>query len=169
MNILFHTGAAIGIIALCAQHIPRNPRPVQQAGYGLLCFSLGIITHGILDYIPHCYPVPAALDASLGLIIILLNLLFASGRYRFIIFSAFLGSVLPDLIDLAPQIINKRTHIGMPTHSPYFPWHWKEFSGSIYNGHCLVSDINHITLLACVLLVCLVNRRHLKRLYLQRR
>lgn len=169
MNILFHTGAAIGIIALCAPHIPRNPRPVQQAGFSLLGCALGIIAHGVLDYVPHCYPIPAALDASLGLIIILLNILFASGRYRLIISATFLGSVLPDLIDLAPQVINRRTHMGIPTHTPYFPWHWKAYSGSVYEKDCVVSDLNHLVLMALIVMVCLVYRKHLRKLYLQRR
>lgn len=168
MNVLFHTSAAVGIIALCAQTIPRKPGRVQQAGFSLLCLCLGIIAHGILDYIPHCYPIPSALDAGLGMIIILLNVLFASGRYRLIIFSAFLGSVLPDLVDLAPQIIRARSGMAIPLHAPIFPWHWKQYSGSIYSGSCGVSQVNHLTLMACVVLACLVYRKDLRRLYLGR-
>lgn len=63
---------------------------------------------------------------------------------RWILFICFLGAVFPDLVDLGPAIINKQAQLNLPV-VKLFPWHWKEHSGSIYDGsRSWLSVANHM-------------------------
>jgi hypothetical protein len=65
-------------------------------------------------------------------------------RYRLITGLSFVGSLFPDLVDLSPGILNKQLGQSFPIINKIFPWHWHEYSGSIYGGDCGVSTANHL-------------------------
>ncbi|MGB1242831.1 MAG: hypothetical protein ACPG49_09940, partial [Chitinophagales bacterium] len=146
MNVFFHTTTAIGIaIALTdtqrlCPHTPiKNTLPTT-----FFAFVVGIIGHGTLDYIPHCYPIPSKVDVILGLFIIVTCIWRSQHTYRLILFASFVGSIFPDLIDLSPAILHKYIGTPIPTSTKLFPWHWHEYSGSIYTQNCGVLTFNHI-------------------------
>jgi len=155
MNVIFHTSVAVGIAALLGN---ENHKIFKTS---LLAFSVGIIFHGILDYIPHCYPIDSKLDVISSLIIIGLLMWKINKDNRFILFSSFIGSIFPDLIDLSTGIVNKLFSINLPVYDKIFPWHWKQYSGSIYNGDCNVSSLNHLMIIFVVALICYYKRLNL--------
>ncbi|MDQ3322286.1 MAG: hypothetical protein M3525_07640 [Acidobacteriota bacterium] len=55
-------------------------------------------------------------------------------RRNFILLVAcYFGCLFPDLLDLSPAMLNKRTGFDLPVFKA-FPWHWHIYSGSIYDG-----------------------------------
>ncbi len=109
-------------------------------------FVVGILAHGALDHVPHTYPIPSALDVFLGLTLFLVAMAFSKPEHRVLLGACFAGSVLPDLIDLGPAIINRRLGWSLPL-VKIFPWHWPQYSGSIFDhrwhassflAHCAV-------------------------------
>lgn len=134
-----------------------------------LVFLIGIIFHGILDYIPHCYPFPSKIDAILSLLLIIVAILSADRKYRLIVAASFAGNIFPDLIDLSSGILNKYMHLNIPVFPKVFPWHWPEYSGSIYNGGCNVSNINHSIVIAMVLMICILKREDFKSIFLSQK
>ena len=116
-----------------------------------LAFVLGVFSHGLLDYMPHCYPIESRIDAITSLIIMVGASWWAKGTLRRVLIAAFLGSIFPDLIDHSLEIINNLFGWSLPVYDNLFPWHWKKYSGSIYSDECGVSSFNHLM----VIIVCL--------------
>ncbi|MCX2745339.1 hypothetical protein OO013_15785 [Mangrovivirga sp. M17] len=157
MNVIFHIAAGTAIIAGHSNF--RNDSLSNQVKLSITGFTLGVISHGILDYSPHCYPINSKWDAIVGLILILFALWKSRMKWISIVGFIYLGSLFPDLVDLSPGILNGLTGINLPEYDNIFPWHYHEYSGSIYNGDCEVSSVNHfLTILFCGLTVWL-NRR----------
>lgn len=145
MNVFFHTTTAISVVALFP--VIKVASPVQITRDSIGAFTLGIMTHAALDYIPHCYPIASKLDAILGVIIIIGSIYFAKKEYRFIVGSAMIGTIFPDLIDLLPQILNKQLGLSLPLLPKIFPWHWQTYSGALYDTDCSVSTLNYCLLM----------------------
>lgn len=167
MNVVFHVVTAIGVAVSLTdtkeiELLPNSSKHVVLIG--ILAVIVGLISHGALDYIPHCYPINSKIDAIVGLIIILLVIGFANKKYRLIIVFAFLGSVFPDLIDLSLPIVNKQLGFNFPTFHKIFPWHWHSYSGSIYDRQCDISTLNHCLLVLTIVIVCWCRRFDLKRM-----
>ncbi|UZO79957.1 hypothetical protein NBT05_13485 [Aquimarina sp. ERC-38] len=140
MNIIFHISIGAGIIA-SVSHLEINSFKIGKVSSG---FVLGLISHGILDYTPHCYPINSKLDFFISLFLIATIIYFVQKKYRVLISAILLGCVFPDIVDLAPGIVNTQLKSNLPTFKNIFPWHHHEYSGSIYSGNCSVSNINHI-------------------------
>ena len=169
MNVTFH---AIGSFATAAVlSVGKNDgwRSFLAFKKYIVGFILGILIHGILDFSPHEYPIPSKIDVVLALILLSI-FLFISQRQNFLlILVCFAGSIFPDVIDLGPEIANKYLGIEFP-HFPFhiFPWHWKEYSGSIYDGnHRIESIIYHLSLLFVCSILLYTNRNNFFR-FLQR-
>jgi len=160
MNVLFHLATGVAIIAIHSR-VKQPNKPL----YYISGFVLGVISHGILDYTPHCYPIHSKVDAILGLITIVF-LLFTI-RKEFKILSGFilLGSIFPDLLDLSPGIINNLFQLNLPTFNPIFPWHFHHYSGSIYSNNCSVSTLNHFLVLLFCGIIVFLNFSGVKRLF----
>lgn len=163
MNVIFHTTSAFGIAVLLTDTkaittATTNNKVVETGIFG---FVLGILSHGALDYIPHCYPINSKLDAIAGLAMIIVVVWLTTKRYRLITGLSFLGCVSPDLIDLSPSILNKQLGLSLPVMDRIFPWHWHEYSGSIYEDNCDVSSVNHLFVISSVLIVCWSRRADL--------
>ena len=163
MNVLFHLAAGFGIaVALCNQELKPKKIPTATAGA-----FIAFVSHALLDYTPHCYPINSKVDFIAGFILLLVLSFFARKEYRWIMLATLCGSVLPDIIDLLPAILNKQFHLNLPVYAKIFPWHWKIYSGSIYINECQVSNINIGLLLFSVLLVVLLKKSTVRRMYSQ--
>ena len=145
MNVIFHTLASVASAAVLT--VQLKDKPINSTtGLTILAigFTAGILLHGLLDWLPHQYPLPSVLDVGVSLILFSIVVMLARRGARWILLICFLGSVFPDLVDLGPAILNKQMQLHLPT-AKVFPWHWKEHSGSIYDGsrHWL-SILNHL-------------------------
>lgn len=156
MNVLMHTLSAVGLTLLIST--PNKGKPTLQSKKKLWIifsgFLLGIFTHGILDYIPHCYPINSKVDVIGSMILILTLVYFIDASYKLILIACITGCLLPDIIDLSPQIINHLMDTNLPIYNKIFPWHFPKYSGSIYNNDCENSSLNHGMILVTVLLIC---------------
>lgn len=155
MNILFHTTTAISVAVLLTDtnRIKRATDSRNIYWIGVFAFTLSLISHGALDYIPHCYPINSKLDALAGLTMILITIWLTNKKYRLIMMSAFAGCIFPDLVDHFPGILNKEFGFSLPILAKIFPWHLKEYSGSIYSGNCNNSNLNHALLIFAVAII----------------
>lgn len=167
MNVVFHTTTAIGITVLLSDtsRIGYSPTVRKILPTSFAVFTIGIISHGVLDFIPHCYPINSKLDAILGLIMIVSTIWLTNIHYRLVIAMAFLGCIFPDIVDLGPKILNKFLNLGLTLPDNFFPWHWHKYSGSIYTDDCNVSTANHIALVLSIIIVLLTKQADLKAIF----
>jgi hypothetical protein len=146
MNVIFHTLASVATAAVLSTQL-KEKKPINStAGLTILVigFAMGILLHGVLDWIPHQYPLPSVLDVVVSLFLFSIIFILAHKEARWILCVCFLGAIFPDLVDLGPAILNKKMQLHLPT-VRIFPWHWKEYSGSIYDGsRRWLSILNHL-------------------------
>jgi hypothetical protein len=115
---------------------------------------------------PHHYPVNSAIDVIMSLLIMMIVFLRTNKRLKIIAAFSFLGNILPDLVDLAPSILNKYLHLKLPIISKIFPWHWPQYSGSIYTGSFNVSILNHLAVLFLVFIICFIRYKDFKAVFI---
>jgi len=163
MNVLFHLAAGFGIaLTICNEAV--KPKIWGAAATGAF---IAFVSHALLDYTPHCYPINSKIDVIAGFILLLILIFFVRKEYRLIMFATLSGAILPDLIDLLPAILNQQFNLGLPVYTKIFPWHWSIYSGSIYNGDCSVSTINIVLVLIAVLFISIVKRQTIRKIYSQ--
>lgn len=164
MNVIFHTTTAIGVAVLLTDTVRLGDKPtlIRVIPTSLYAFSIGIISHGALDFIPHCYPINSKADVIVGLLMILMAIWLTNRYFRVITGLACFGAIIPDIVDLGPKIIDKQMNLNLSLQENIFPWHWHAYSGSIYNGTCDVSTINHLLLLLTIGIVLWTRRADLK-------
>ena len=158
MNVTFHTLAGLATAAIISPRITSEDSPRSFARQDLFWLSIGfasgVLTHGLLDYAPHAYPFKSAIDVLVGLVLFCVALSVARRRYRLLLVVCFVGCIFPDVIDLGPAIVNKRTGWSLPV-VKIFPWHWREYSGSIYDGSRAVESFLYHLIVAGVCLTLL--------------
>lgn len=164
MNVLFHLAAGLGIALAVCSDVPE-PKTMIRASAGAF---IAFVSHALLDYTPHCYPIHSKLDFIAGFILLVTLSIFARKGYKRIIFATLCGAILPDIIDLLPSIVSKQSGINLPAYPKIFPWHWKIYSGSIYDGSCSTSHIN--IAMICFSLCALIIAKHktVKSIYFER-
>jgi len=162
MNVTFHVLSAVGATAVLSSRQKDWESRKSPASFSLpgLAGALiaGVLLHGVLDWIPHSYPINSVVDVGASLALLAVAMALVRQRHRLPLSMCALGSLLPDLVDLGPAIINKRLGWSLPVFK-FFPWHWPQFSGSIYDGS------RGFTSLSCHLLVVTAS---LAMLYLYR-
>ncbi|MEP6902440.1 MAG: hypothetical protein ABJA66_11865 [Actinomycetota bacterium] len=132
MNVIFHTLGSIATAAVLSAKPGEKTSNLKKLAVG---FFVGILLHGILDLLPHNYPLSSTLDVFFTLFLLALTIFLAQKQNRILILVCFVGAIFPDLVDLGAEIANKHLGIPFPQFSfKIFPWHWKEYSGSIYDG-----------------------------------
>jgi hypothetical protein len=159
LNTAFHalTGLAIGQTAACrllaAEH-EAGPRSAPDDARSLyarvaaLTFLLCVMSHGVLDGLPHEYPFRALGDTLWTVGLFFAWMLLIQPRFRPLLVIAFVGAELPDLIDHVPRDLNRHLGLHLPVLPKIFPWHHPEGSGSL-SGHVLplarvASLVNHV-------------------------
>ena len=155
MNVIFHISVGAAIVASMS-HLEMNKHKTVKVTSG---FIIGIISHGVLDYAPHCYPINSVLDFILGLLVILLIFFSVKNEFKVLVSAVLFGCVFPDILDLLPEIANSKLGLNFPIFENIFPWHLHEYSGSIYTENCNVSNINHIFTLVFSGIVILLNKK----------
>ena len=169
MNILFHTATAVGIIAVLADSREEVASKTNEYSKAAVAFVIGVISHGALDYIPHCYPINSRVDVIAGAIIMTMLTFLSKPNYRWMVGLAFIGCIFPDLIDLSPEILNKFFGLSIPVYENIFPWHWEKYSGSIFIDDCMVSNFNHLLVVIVVVLICLNRKDDLRKIFKYKR
>src|SRR2546426_6179202 len=86
-------------------------------------FLAGVLEHGIMDYVPHSYPIPSGIDVVVSISLFILAVACTKPQFRILVTACFIGSVFPDLVDLGPPILNRHLGWTLPT-VKVFPWHW---------------------------------------------
>src|SRR5258706_38471 len=121
MSVVFHVLAGGAIAHVAATKLrPSADGPIAQPSVLLLVTAgvLAMLSHGILDGLKHGYPIPGTPDIVLaalgglawcGLVRRPLVPLFAV---------AIVGSLLPDVIDHTPWIVQSEIGIAVP-HNPF--------------------------------------------------
>src|SRR5947209_5220669 len=168
MNVVFDALAALaGAAALSSRKqfagstglFVATDVPFLAAGLGL-----GVLSHGCLDVAPHAYPINSVVDVLLGALIFVSALFFVRRRSLLLLAACSLGSIFPDLFDLGPAIMNRRLGWSLPV-MKFLPWHWRQYSGSVYDGSRAVqSFISHLIVFAVSLGILCAFRKSLFRL-----
>src|SRR5690349_9306159 len=144
MNVTFHTLTALATAAvLSSKHIKSASEKVfafSDKSVLVVGFAVGVVSHGLLDYVPHTYPIRSTVDVALSLVLFAVAIFLAKPHHRLLLAVCFLGSIFPDLIDLAPAILNHHLGWSLPVVG-VFPWHWRQYSGSIYDGNRKVESL----------------------------
>src|SRR4029450_13527594 len=71
MNVILHTLASVATAAVLSTQL-KEKKPINSTtGLTILVigFTTGILLHGLLDWIPHQYPLPSVLDVVVSLIL----------------------------------------------------------------------------------------------------
>jgi hypothetical protein len=172
MNVTFHTLTSLAIAAALST---KQTKPIANESFVFsdvpllsIGFVTGVMIHGLLDFVPHSYPIKSIVDVVLSLGLSPAVMIFIQQRHRLLAALCFLGVIFPDLVDLGPAILN--SHLGW--HLPVvkiFPWHWPQYSGSIYNGSRPLSSLAAYSLVAGVSLSLLyLCRKNFFRSYQER-
>ena len=159
MNTAFHalTGLAIGQTAasrlVAAEHETRalgapDDARALYARVTAFTFLLCVMSHGVLDGLPHEYPFRALGDTLWTTGLFIAWMLLIQPRYRLLLAVAFIGAELPDLIDHVPRDLNRHLGLDLPVLPKIFPWHHPEGSGSL-SGYVVpmarvASLVNHV-------------------------
>lgn len=158
MNVIFHLATSFTIAIIYTDKVHQKRSKKSNTFIYTSALTLSLLSHGALDMIPHCYPINSILDVIIGSLVILTTFWFIGPTYKLFYCACLIFSILPDIIDLSPQIANSHLGLHLPIYPHIFPWHWKTFSGSIYHTSCLYSNIIHL-LLICLLLFILYKKR----------
>lgn len=136
MNVTFHTVAALATAAvLSSRNVAQSPDEsisrsrAAPLGIG---FLIGLILHGVFDFYPHAYTFNSGLDILFSLILFFSALALAKRQHMMLIGACFIGAAFPDLVE-GPPVLNKHLGWSVPL-VKVFPWHWRQYSGSIYDG-----------------------------------
>lgn len=167
MNVLFHivTGVGVALSVTNTTLLERSKKKTEKWLVGAAGFSLSFMAHAVLDYMPHCYPLNTKFDFLFGAFLLIFLVCLANKKYRLIVGLSLLGSIAPDLIDLLPSILNSQLGMNLPIYDKIFPWHWKEYSGSMYGSNCGASNLNIAFVLFSVLAILWVRRDSFKRIF----
>jgi len=104
-----------------------------------------------MDFVPLSYPIPSGIDVVVSIALFVVAVAQTKPQFRVLVTACFMGSIFPDLVDLGPAILNHRLGWSLPT-VKMFPWHWPQYSGSLYHGaKRFQSAVSHcIVIAACV-------------------
>ena len=167
MNVTFHALGSFATAAVLSLGASENWRSISALKKYAIGFAAGILVHGILDYLPHSYPLPSKFDVIFAISLSGGMLYLVQKQNRFLVLVCFAGCVFPDVVDLSPTIIKKYLDIEIPA-LPFrvFPWHLKKYSGSIYDGSRQIeSNIYHFSFLLICFGLLYANRKRFFRFY----
>lgn len=129
MNITYHTMVGIASSSVIAKKYSTKDN--KKDNYKILkVIIIGIIVnillHGVLDLIPHNYPISLMNDIILVLCLSIFSIIFIKKKYRILTLSCICGSILPDIIDkfIVKIVLNSKNYL--------FPWHDSEVVNKFY-------------------------------------
>lgn len=136
MDVTFHTlGSFATAAVLSAKLLPCERCFFLRSDFINLAvgFIVGVLLHGVLDFAPHSYPFSIPSDIIFSLLLFAIFASCVRRRNLILLVACYIGCLFPDLLDLGPAMLNKRTGLSLPVFKA-FPWHWHVYSGSIYDG-----------------------------------
>lgn len=162
VNVTFHTLTALATAAVlsseCALLSPGAHYSLRTPAIG---FGVGVMVHGVLDCVPHSYPIRSDVDVVVSLALFACAMICAKKQNLTLLAACFLGAIVPDVLDLAPAIVNHHLGWSLPV-VKLFPWHWRRYSGSIYDGSRAVESLSlHLVVVALSAIFLYANRRSL--------
>jgi len=147
MMVSIHAAVGISTSLLFYKKVGAEPNKAKSYIMPLL---LNVALHGIMDIIPHSHIVPAIPDIIIALLIPVLLLPFVKKKYLVLVIVCYLGSILPDVIDLGVFRI-----LGFGTFR-IFPWHFVEvyiFLNAIYINEFINVLFDALVILACLAII----------------
>lgn len=165
MNVTFHTAGALATAAFLSSTQARKPSGRSAPRHTLLIavigFATGVVEHGAMDYVPHSYPIPSGIDVVVSITLFIFALAWTRPQFRVLVTACFIGSIFPDLVDLGPPILNRYLGWTLPTIRA-FPWHWAQYSGSLYHGaKRFQSSVSHFVVISVCVSSCWFYRHSL--------
>jgi len=115
-------------------------------------FILNVLLHGVLDLLPHSHPINSYLDIAIALLLFSL-IFFTDKKYRKLFALCYVGSILPDIIDLG---IFRVLPVG---NFKIFPWHFKavfDLLDRTYSSGFVNMAANIIVILTCITIFLII-------------
>ena len=147
MMVSIHAAVGISTSLLFYKKVDAEPDKIKPYIAPLL---LNIALHGVLDLIPHSHLISAIPDIIIALLIPALLIPFVKKKYLTLIFICYLGSILPDVIDLGVFRV-----LGFGAFR-IFPWHFIEvydFLNTIYTNQFINVLLDVLAVLFCFVLI----------------
>ena len=165
MNVTFHTAGALATAAFLSstQSRPASEKTAARPSVliAVIGFVAGAVEHGVMDHVPHSYPIPSGMDVAFSLILFTVAVALTKPQFRVLVTACFMGSIFPDLVDLGPPILNRHFGWSLPT-VRLFPWHWPQYSGSLYHGmKRFQSAVSHAVVTCVCVSLCWLYRHSL--------
>jgi len=158
VNVTFHTTVALATAAFLSSTQSRPASGGTAARPSLLIavigFVAGVVEHGVMDYVPHSYPIPSGMDVVFSIILFTVAVALTKPQFRVLVTVCFIGSIFPDLVDLGPPILNRHLGWSLPS-VKIFPLHWPQYSGSLDHGaNNLQSVVSHSVFIGFCVSLC---------------
>jgi hypothetical protein len=119
VNVTFHTTGAIATAAFFSSTQPRPASDAVAARPSVLVvvigFVAGVVEHGAMDYLPHSYPIPSGMDVVFSIVLFIVAVALTKPQFRVLVTTCFIGSIIPDLVDLGPPILNRHLGWSLPS------------------------------------------------------
>ena len=167
MNVAFHTltALAIGQTAACRMEVAQRRR--TRVAIAVVTFLLGVMSHGVLDGLPHEYPFRWLGDTLSTTVLFVIWMAIIAPRHRGLLLIAIAGALLPDVIDHTPRDINRHLGTHLPELPKLFPWHHRGGSGSLSGvvpfDARVASIANHIIVVSFCAASLWLSRRALRK------
>jgi hypothetical protein len=165
VNVAFHELVGIAIAQETGARLGTRESGKRAPVAWTVAFVLAVLSHGILDALPHYYPLPSAVDGVVSITLVAAWLLLVPRWMRWPLFAIGFGALLPDIVDHLPKDLHRHLHLDLPVLPNLFPWHWRTDSGSLTGRTGPLwreSLTNHLIVLAfCA--TAILRTRHLLR------
>ena len=166
MNVAFHALAALAIGQTAACRAATATRPGARAAIAVVAFVLGVMSHGVLDGLPHEYPFRALGDTLTSLALVTTWMAITRPGYRMLPIIALAGALLPDVIDHVPEDLNRHLGTHFPVLPNLFPWHHRggsgSLSGAVPRDARIASIANHVIVVVYCGAMLWLSRRALR-------
>lgn len=166
MNVAFHTLTALAIGQTAACRIDVADRRGRRVAIAILVFLLGVMSHGVLDGLPHEYPFKWLGDTVSTTSLVVIWMAIVQPRHRVLLLIAIAGAVVPDVIDHVPRDLNRHLGTHLPELTKLFPWHHPGGSGSLSGTVApdarIASIANHIIVVTFCTVMLWLSRRALR-------
>lgn len=77
-------------------------------------FIVGILTQGVLDYLPHSYPFRSRFYIVFAFLLFVVGFIISQRQNKLLVAVCFAGCIFPDVNDLGGEIVNKHQGIPVP-------------------------------------------------------
>jgi hypothetical protein len=170
VNVAFHQLVGIAITHETAAWMGApleapDPAARTRATIWATAFGLAILSHGVLDALPHYYPLSSAADTLVSLALVAVWLCLIPRWLRGPLLLVGVGALLPDIIDHVPDDLRKHLGWNIPVPPNLFPWHWPTGSGSLpgRTGPLWIESLTYHLIVVIFCAVAIARTSHLLR------